>query len=249
MDKQFSSEEVQKIIARALEIDHETRSDSAPQDTTTDRFSEGDIKRIAAEAGIPADAIRKATVEAVTRPAEVVVSGNLIRVEQFVPGHLDDDGLRRLEREVSGIISQEGSGGPLNLPGSTVLGSSSIRYRSGYLKEQIDGHKLQFTIQNQADGVRLEVNDDISNSITGLYGGIVGGGGLGIGLGVGLGVGIGALGSAAFSILFPVVTISGMFVLARKVAAQYRARRREEVQRISTSLLSAIRTELSESST
>lgn len=245
MERQFSSEEVQKIIARALEIDHETRSDPAARDATADGFSESDIRRIAAESGIPAGAIRKATVEAASRPAEVVVSGNLIHVEQSVPGHLDDEGLRRLEREVAGIISQESSTGPLNLPGSTALGSSSIRYRTGYLKEQLEGHKLQFTIQNEADGVRLEVSDDISNNVIGLYAGIIGGGGLGIGLGVGLGVGIGALGSAAFSILFPVATISGMYVLARKVASQFRAKRRGEVQRISTSLLSAIRAELS----
>ncbi len=78
----------------------------------------------------------------------------------------------------------------------------------------------------------------------GLYGGIVGGCGLGIGLAVGLGVGVGALGSLAFSLLFPVGALSGTYALARRLVRGLRAKRVEQVRRIADSLVAAINAEI-----
>lgn len=243
MNRQYSSEEVQQIIARALELDQHTSLQADSHKAETEGFSEGDLARIASEVGIQPEAVRQARLELQASAMQATVSGNLIRVEETVQGTLDDDGLRRLERDVSGIVAQETSGNPLGMSESTMLGSSSIRYKTGYLKEQLEGHKLQFTIQCGPDHVDLDVTDDISNSVIGLYGGIIGGAGLGIGLGVGLGIGIGVLGSAAFSVLFPVATLSGMYALSRKLVSQFRSKRIREVERLSKALITAITAE------
>ena len=192
MAERYSEEDVQRIIARALELESELRSESREQAPGAEGFDDGDLDRIATEVGIPSEALRIAVAEYRSPPVEVTLEGNTARVSRTIPGVLDDESLTRLEREVSSIIRQEDSSGPVALPSTTALGSSSIRYRSAYLKEQLEGHRLQFTVRSTGDAVELEVLDDMSNTVIGLYGGLVGGGGLGMGLGVGLGVGLGA---------------------------------------------------------
>ena len=234
---------MQRIIARALELESELRSESREQAPGAEGYDDGDLDRIAAEVGIPSEALRMAVAEYRSPPVEVVLEGNTARVSRKIPGALDDEALTRLEREVSSIIRQEDASGPIALPSTTALGSSSIRYRSAYLKEQLEGHKLQFTVRSTG-GVELEMLDDMSNTVIGLYGGLVGGGGLGMGLGVGLGVGLGALGSVPFALIFPVVTIAGMYTLARGLVRHFKAKRVREVHRIAESLVAAITAEI-----
>lgn len=243
MAEQYSGEDVQRIIARAVELESELRAASPTEKPGPEGFDEADLDRIATEVGIPREALRMAVAEYRSPPVEVEIEGNTARVSRTVPGALDDEALRRLEREVASIITHEASSGPIGIPGSTDVGSSSIRYRSGYLKEQLEGHKLQFTVRRTAHAVELDLSDDMSNNIIGLYGGLVGGAGLGMGLGIGLGVGLGVLGSAGFALIFPVVTIAGMYVLARRLVRQFKAKRVQEVRRIAESILAAIRSE------
>ena len=243
MAERYSGEEVQRIIARAVELENELRAGSPTDKPEADVFNEADLDRIAGEVGIPQQALRLAIAEHRSPPVEVGFEGTTARVRRAVSGTLDDEALRRLEREVTSIITHEASSGPLGLPGTTDVGSSAIRYRSGYLKEQMEGHKLQFTIRSTGRSVELDLSDDMSNNIIGLYGGLVGGAGLGMGLGIGLGIGLGVLGSAAFSLIFPVVTIAGMYGLARRLVQQFKAKRTQEVRRIAESILAAIRAE------
>ncbi len=243
MSERYSGEEVQRIIARAVELENELRVESPAEEPGPEGFDEADLDRIAAEVGIPREALRVAVAEYRSPPVEVGFQGNAARVSGTVPGTLDDEALRRLEREVTSIIAHEASRGPLGIPGSTDVGNSAIRYRSGYLTEQMEGHRLQFTIRSTGRTVELDLSDDMTNSIIGLYGGLVGGAGLGMGLGVGMGVGLGVLGSAAFALIFPVVTIAGMYALARRLVRHFKAKRTQEVRRIAESILAAIRSE------
>lgn len=242
--KQYSGDDVQRIIARALELESDLGSEDASGAPSADRFDDADLQRIANEVGIPEKALRMALTEHRSPAVNVELEGNTARVACSIPGVLDQDALERLEREVSSIMAQESGGSPIGLPGKTVLGGSSIRYGTGYFKEQLEGHKLSMTVRTTGHSVDVEIVDEMGNTVVGLYGGLVGGVGLGAGLGIGLGVGLGALGSVAFSIVVPVVTITGVYALARHLVRRFKEKRASEVRRIAESLVAAITTEM-----
>jgi predicted lipid-binding transport protein (Tim44 family) len=74
---------------------------------------------------------------------------------------------------------------------------------------------LQVAVRVARGETRLVVVERYGNLAGGLFGGLIGGVGGGVGFGVGMGVGIGALGSALFATVFPIVALTGSYLIAR----------------------------------
>ncbi|MCL7970956.1 MAG: hypothetical protein M8866_02545 [marine benthic group bacterium] len=212
--RRYSEKEVGLILRRATEMQRAEPSAPDPTGLTLDELQE-----IAAEAGIDPALLRDAATEIQTRrPASLAarLAGAPIKieVERRVDGELP---IERLEDLIPTIQAGTEGQGTASAVGRTLTWSSATdtnMYTQQVLVAVRDGHTL----------IRME--ESLGGLSASLFGGIMGGVGGGVGFGVGgplaatLGLGFGL-------IAFPLVAVSGSYLLARAIFTGQARRRRE----------------------
>ena len=209
--RRYSDEEVQRLLTRAAEL--ESQGISLPARVSGPSLAE--IEAIASEAGINPDLIRQAARELDSPSGGVTVltpqssaflgAPTVFELERTVPGEAPQSVLERLVPLIQ--RAADGVGHPALL-GKTLTWQAQ------------DASKMR-TLQVSASvgrgETRLSIEERYGAMAGAYFGGIMGGGGTGLGLGVGFGVGLGALGSAAFTVLFPLAAMGGAWALARGI--------------------------------
>jgi hypothetical protein len=137
----------------------------------------------------------------------------------------------------------------------TILPSETTRGFLGapvaiVLRRSIPGEVPESVLENlvavlQRTGeTHVVLEERYENMAWSIHGGIIGGGGLGVGLGVGFGVGfgaaLGALGTIAFTTLFPVAALGGSYLLSRRIYAAFVRRRSAAVQGLLDELVAIV---------
>jgi hypothetical protein len=209
-ERRYSDKEVEAILAKAVELSRRERGPAAHGDGT----SLPELERIATEAGLSAETVRRAASE-LERPKSWQSSGlrHFFRAEAAtreiaLTRKPDHGALARLLAVLPDILKASGSG-------QVVEGGLVWRGSAGTPERRGMGFRVEVSSAEQGGWVLATV--DTASAAGGLYGGIVGGLGGGCGLGVGLGVGLGALGSTPFAVAVPIVCLGLSFFLARGI--------------------------------
>jgi hypothetical protein len=227
-DRLFSDKEVEAVLARAVELSRGGEGRGPRSEGT--RLA--DLERIAAEAGLPADAIGRAVSELSAEPRPAVsslrrlfgVEGGKARLElKEAPSA---SALNRLLLVLPDLAKQAG--------GSGSVADGILVWRGDRSAETQNGSSLRIELGPNPDGRGgyVEISLSVDGAAGGIYGGVIGGLGLGAGLGVGLGLGIGALHSPAFAILVPFGALALSFIASRSIVGAVSAWARRKVERL-----------------
>lgn len=214
-DRRYSDKEVEALLARAVELSRPTEG-SAPRQSGT---SLSELERIAAEAGLSPEALRRAAAELDSlRPASPSAFRRVVGAEKLdidIPLHKAPD-----EAELGRLL--------LVLPdladfvsGSGAIADGKLVWRSVKSAQSQSGIGLRIELgpKGGEGGGSLRIQAEVDGAAGGVYGGIMGGLGLGCGFGIGFGVGLGELHSAAFATLVPLVCLALSFPLSRLIVS------------------------------
>jgi hypothetical protein len=236
--RRYTDEEVRKLLDRASELESESKYLTAPTDGPTLQ----ELEAIAEEAGLNALALREAARELDAHGEGTILPSETTRgflgapvaivLRRSIPGEVPESVLENLvavlQRAAGGIGQSSGRGKALTWqctnPGST--------------------RTLLATLSVVTGETHVVLEERYENMAWSIHGGIIGGGGLGVGLGVGFGVGfgaaLGALGTIAFTTLFPVAALGGSYLLSRRIYAAFVRRRSAAVQGLLDELVAIV---------
>ncbi len=220
----YSEREMKQIIEHALKMQQKTKTPRVPSDEH--RLS--DIIEISRELGISEEMVRQAAEDLKSGKKKSTVKkifgDDLQQFRRLVLDYpADIENLEQLSVELSRITRISGT---VSMVGKTLL------WQSDYKAQQEQSWNLSISVSIKKDKTIIEIENRHSALAGGLFGGLGGGLGLGAGLGVGLGVGLGALGSTAFSIVFPIGALAGSFALARTTYVLVSKQRRKRIEQI-----------------
>jgi hypothetical protein len=220
----YSEREMKQIIEHALKMQQKTKTPRVP----TDEHSLSDIIEISRDLGISEEMIRQAAhdLDSGKRQslAKKLLGDDLQQTHRLVldyPAEMEK--LEQLAVELSKITRISGN---VSMIGKTLL------WQSDYKARQEQSWNLSISVSVKKEKTIIEIENQNTMLAGGLFGGLGGGVGLGAGFGVGLGVGLGALGSAAFSILFPIGVLCGSLAMARKIFVLVSKHRRKKLDQI-----------------
>ncbi len=203
-ERRFSDKEVKALLARAVEYAQPAAED---RPATRQGTTAAELERIAAEAGLPAEALRRALAE-LDSPTRR--DSTALRRALGCEIHVAETGLEkaptRQELERLLMILPDIA----RLPGSGSVADDSLIWRSEYTSQNSSGIKRRVEISPKSGGgalVKVEVDPSLAG--VGAYVGLVVG--LGItAISVALPIGLAVLHSPAFAIL----TSLGAFILS-----------------------------------
>jgi hypothetical protein len=226
-ERRFSDKEVEALLARAVDI---TRRGGSPARREGMALSE--LERVAAEAGLPGDALRRALAELEAEKALGGGSWRRLLGLEVLQKNIDlakapnDKELERLLMILPDLAGWSGSGAVVD---------SCLVWRSDKAMETQNGLSMRVEAAPKpgGEGGTATVKITATSAAGGIYGGLVGGMGLGCGLGVGLGVGLGELHSALFATLVPIASLALSFALSRGIMAAIAAWARKKITLIS----------------
>ena len=177
--RRYSDEEIQEIMRRAAELD-------ATQPTMSGALTIGGVQSAAAEAGIPADLVRRAAAElgrprqppSMSPPAKgfwskVIGGPTRLLIERVVPGEVPDSEFPTMIEEVRAGM---GSTGIVSTLGHSVSWVSARGTGSGGMRD------VQIDVMVRAGQTRVIMREGLGGLIGGIFGGVgggMGGGGLG----------------------------------------------------------------------
>ncbi|TVQ19054.1 MAG: hypothetical protein EA382_16975 [Spirochaetaceae bacterium] len=226
MAGRFSSNDIEKILSRAVEIETSRGAERS------DGIDRAELVRIATEAGIDQSAIERATAEyELVGDTKRTARDLKLTTARIVDGTLSTAARERVAMEIESAI-----GGSSR----AVVSAGGVRLVTSSAETMRTGRQTSVDVTETGGSIRLVVRDDLSNLAAGLIGGIVGGVGGGVGFGVGIGVGIGALSSPLFAILFPALCIGasifGARTLVRRLQRERSLRIEEAADRIAATI-------------
>jgi hypothetical protein len=220
-DRRYNDRQVERILARTVEIAREisrerARSDREGMGNEGGGMSLAELERAALEAGLPPEALRKAEEELEGGPARAggkaarfFGTAPIVARRRLSPAPSEAE-LTRLARDLPDIA---------DVPGSGAVAEGGLVYRSDGGYEAQTGQRLRLEIEREGEGAWLRAERRFSQAAGGVYGGVVGGLGLGGGLGVGLGVGLGDLHSGLFAAVFCCSSLVLSFLVSRGIMA------------------------------
>jgi len=209
-ERRFSDKEVKALLARAVEYAQPTEEQTDSRQGTT----AAELERIAAEAGLPAEALLRALAEL---DSPIRPGASMLRRALGCEIHLEEARLgkapTRQELERLLMILPDIA----KLPGSGSVADDSLIWRSEYTSHNSSGIKRRVEIAPLSEGgVLVRVEADPSLAAVGAYGGLVAG--LGItGISVALPIGLAVLHSPAFAVLVSIGSIILSFLGARGI--------------------------------
>jgi hypothetical protein len=230
-ERLYSDKEVKALLSRAVEISRgEAQAARGGPGTSLE-----ELRRIAGEAGLPAEALERALGE--LRSGQPSQDSGLKRLA----------GLERIEARLSlpAMPAKEALDSLLldlpdiaGYPGSGAVAGGRLVWRSDKAIQGESGFTLRIEIEADRDGpgARALVSITSGAAAAGIYGGVIGGLGLGAGLGVGLSLGLGSLHSPAFATLVPIGALALSSLASRGIMALFNAWARRRVARISDEL-------------
>jgi hypothetical protein len=241
-DRRYSDRQVERILARTVEISRDLARASAREDKGSEGegMSLAELERAAIEAGLSPEALRAAAEEVEGGPGKA--GGKAARFFGTAPAVAErrlspapsEAELARLARDLPDIA---------DVPGSGAVADGGLVYRSDGGYEAQTGQRLRLEIEREGDGAWLRAERRFSQAAGGVYGGVVGGLGLGCGLGVGLGVGLGDLHSGLFAAVFCCSSLVLSFLVSRGIMALLSA----DAKRRNARLVEAVERRLSKS--
>ena len=207
--RRYGDKEVGLILKRAAELQRLEPESAAEGGGLT----LAELEDIAVEAGIDPGLLRRAAEELDAgtghlhrEGAERWLGGPVtIELQRSLPGELPESEFETLAGEIQEAAEGHGQ--------ASLLGRT-LTWRSATPQGE---RSLLVTVSSREGRTRIRIEERLHEQAARLFGGIIGGVGGGVGLGVGLGVGIGALGSAAFATVFPLMVITGSYLLARSI--------------------------------
>ncbi len=228
-ERRYGDREVESLIARAVELSRE--AEAVPR--RRGGLSLEEVERIAVEAGLSAQSIRRAAQE--LEAGSRAPAGRLRRflgAEKLVsdlvlPGQPGEEAIQSTLAVLPDLCDASGSG-------TALAGGFVWRADGGY--ETRAGGKLRIGLSLEGSRSRLRIERSFDGAAGGIYGGLVGGLGLGVGLGVGFGVGLGALNSPLFALGFPLASLGLSWLAARGLVGLYAKDARRRTQSLLESL-------------
>lgn len=206
-EKYFSDKQVSLILKRALELQ---KTDSKSLQETD--LSSTDLEKIALEAGINSDYLRKAMWE--VEEGSLKGSKNALRkflgskhriiFKKEIPWEIPAEEYENLLPVIHKAAQVAGNH---NVIGNTFTWKTDF-YQGG---QQVI--YLMITSKNGKTEVSVECN--LGQVAGGLFGGLMGGIGIGAGVGVGVSVGVAVLASFLFTVLFTCGAVGVSYLLAR----------------------------------
>lgn len=229
--RRYTEEEIERILARASELDAE----APPSSREAGGMTLVELEQIGAEAGLRPELLRKAARELDdgTPPSNsgtkaLLGAPSAIRYEREVDGELATgrlEGLIPLIRRAA-----DGNGHPA-VVGNTLSWESS---------DSQDLRHLGITVTSVGGRTRIWIEERLGRLAGSLFGGIVGGFGGGVGFGVGMGVGFGALGSGVFGVTFSLALLIGSYLVARGIFRGRFEDRRRTLERLMEGIVAEV---------
>ena len=241
--RQYSDEEVQRVLARAAQLD-------AGLPTQSGALTIGAIQQAAAEAGIDPQLVRHAAEDLGTislrmpgyNEKAAPFSGawfaggpTRIFIERVVQGELTEADCAYLIDEVRNVTGLSG------IVGSLGKTASFTAQRSGGI-----GRDLQVSIAMRGGHTRITIRDGLGNMLGGIFGGIVGGVGGG-GMGPIIGISASLLASPLIGFIIMPFWIAGVAATARSVYHYASHRRVKSLEQLADRLAAQARALIAES--
>jgi hypothetical protein len=226
-ERLYSDKEVEALLARSVEL---SRTGDGPRPRGV---SLAELERIAAEAGLSVEALRRAASEldsgraAASRSAfRRLIAAEPKRARLSLAEAPSEAALGRLLLVLPDIADGFG--------GSGAVADGSLVWRSEKSMEIQNGMSLRIEAGPDPGGRGgyVEIRVSYDGAAGGVYGGLIGGLGLGGGLGVGLGVGLGELHSTAFALVVPVAALCLSALMSRGIAGLVSRWARKQASRI-----------------
>ena len=222
--RRYSDGEVREIVKRASEIE-------ASNPTAGGAMTVGGVEALAAEVGIPAEAVREAArslrspwpgspVAPEPVPPNKWIGGpTRLFFERVIEGEVPDSEFPVLVEEIRTVLNHPGQVSQLgrSFSWTTARGASSTR-------------SVEVAVSVRAGRTRITVQESLGNLIGGIFGGIGGGVGGG-GLGVAIPAGIALVGPAGAILTVP-VWLAGVYLSARLIYRRSVASHARELQRV-----------------
>lgn len=233
-DLELSSEELEALIHKAVEIENRTRSRTAETNSSPLTHKLEEAVSIAAEIGVSERSILLAA-------AENKLTGNEARIIPFLGSPhsavaLDILQTRCSKDDLNALLEVMPS--LLSLPGHGFIQMKRLHWQAASDMSSPIRNGVMFRTDITLGDKHVEIccKEDLRQAAGGIFGGIIGGLGCGVGFGVGFGVGLGALNSPVFSLVFTSTVLCASYILARfSYKKIYAARKRfvtESVRKI-----------------
>jgi hypothetical protein len=225
-DRRFNDKEVKQLLARAVELARSPDDRPAPREGT----SLAELERVAAEAGLPAEALGRALAELDSASPGTGASAlrRLLGAEVYRTELTLGEAPSRQELEKLLMVLPDIA----RLAGSGAVSDDGLVWRSEYNSQTSSGIKRRVEVSRLPDGralVKLEVDPTLA--AVGSYVGLVAGLGItAVSLAVPLGLAL--LHSPTFATLVSVAAIVGSTLLARGIMSLVSSTLRKKAHRL-----------------
>jgi hypothetical protein len=225
-ERRFSDKEVKKLLARTVELTRQTESLPAHPDGIT----RSELERVAIDAGLPVEALRRAIAEldsptaTATSPFRRLLGCETYKIEQIIPRTFSRQELERLLMILPDIAG---------VPGSGSVTDDSLIWRSEYTTQNSSGIKRRIEITTRAEGgTSVSIEADPTLAAVAAYVSLVGTFGIGIGIGVAVPIGLAILHSPLFAVLVPIGSLVLTMLGARGIMSLVCSTIRRKAQRV-----------------
>ena len=232
-DKYYNRKDTEKIIKKALKLQHQSNEPGIDYDSMT----LDEISSVGKEIGLSSELITRAAVDL---EREKEGKGGF-----FIPGADTNPGiylktntilnrteLEELSDSLSHIIGEKGD---------VTVSEKHLRWSTDQFTSMQRGMKLSVSISVLESGTLIEINENLFPLSMGLFGGLVGGLGLGGGFGVGFGVGMGVLGSLLFSGLVTIGFVGFSLFLSKSIYKSIVKNRKKKIEKLGQKLLQELK--------
>ena len=206
-EKYFTDKQVSLILNRALEL--QKKDDKSVQQLG---LTPSDLEKIAIEAGIEQEYIRKAISE--------IDEGTLKRGKSFLQKFLGHKPRVILKKEIPVEIpvSEYENFLPIIQKAGGIIGNHNLLGKTfTWQADQAGMMVLHVMIVSKNGKTNIEIECNLSQTAGGLFGGLIGGLGVGTGASIGIAIGLAVLGSLLFTALVSVGSIGVSYLLARLI--------------------------------
>ncbi len=216
----YGDEEIGRILKRATELQH--REPNAPPAGVT----LAELEEIAAEAGIDPTYLRRAAMEVESGHGEPSAWGKILGAdvglarEATLRGEIGEGGFEWI---VAAIQSAS------NLHGQPALLGRTLTWRAETASKT---RTIQVVVTSRDGKTHIRVEENLTQTASGIFGGVMGGGGLGLGFGFGLPIGLEVLGSALFATVAPIGGLALGYVASRAIYRTFVGSRRRAINRL-----------------
>jgi hypothetical protein len=229
--KHYTDAEAREIIKKALALQKETRNDS--EVPSSEGLTIEDLNAAANEIGVSQELIRRAAAELDFPPVPAArnrfVGAETEPVElRSVPVEAGEADLNKILMMIPNLAGENGAG--------SVAGGMLTWTTSAWVATR-DSRSMNVLVSSSDGETSVRVQDRLGQLAGGVFGGLVGGVGCGAGFGVGFGVGLGVLGSAVFSILFPLGTLALSYLGARAIYRVVLNGRRQRIRDVADNIV------------